>query len=74
MRTIDQCRLSISAFLDNIKSYNRSLGVGGSGSRLRDAAKKIQWTLTQKDDLVRFRTEINGYATVINMLSITASV
>jgi hypothetical protein len=72
MRTTDQCRLCISAYLEKIRSYNRSLGFGGSGSKLRDAAKKIQWTLSQKDELTKFRAEVNGHASAINMLLITA--
>jgi hypothetical protein len=72
-RATEQCRLHISKFLDKIKSYNRSLGPGGSGNRLKDAARKVQWTFAQKDELVKFRTEINGHASAINMLLITAS-
>jgi hypothetical protein len=71
-RAEEQCRLYISAFLDNIKTYNRSLRHGGSGSLLRDAAKKIQWTFAQKDELAKFRTEVNGHTSAINMLLITA--
>ena len=69
----EQCRVYIKAFLDKIKSYNRNLGPGGSGSKLRDAAKKLRWTFTQKDELGKFRTEVNGHASAINMLLITAS-
>jgi hypothetical protein len=72
-RTANQCKLCMSAYLEKIRSYNRSLGFGGSGSKLRDTAKKIQWTLSQKDELARFRAEVNGHASAINMLLITAS-
>jgi len=68
-----QCRVYISDFLDKIKSYNRNLGPRGSGNRLRDATKKLQWTFAQKDELAKFRTKVNGHASAINMLLITAS-
>lgn len=72
-RAAEQCRLHISVFLTKIKSYDSSLGAGGSGSRLRDAAKKVQWTFAQRDELAKFQTEVNGHISAINMLLITAS-
>lgn len=59
-------------FLRKVRTYNCSLREGGSGDRIRDAGKKIKWALTQKEEVARFRTEINGHSSTINMLLITA--
>ncbi|PVH79678.1 hypothetical protein DL98DRAFT_214990 [Cadophora sp. DSE1049] len=73
-RVVDQCKVSMELFLRKLRTYNCSLREGGSGDRIRDAAKKIKWALTQKEEVARFRTEINGHSSTINMLLITASI
>ncbi|MAD87605.1 MAG: hypothetical protein CL912_31995 [Deltaproteobacteria bacterium] len=72
-RVVEQCKECMVSFLRKLKSYNRSLREGGSGDRIRDTGKKIKWALTQKEEIARFRTEINGHSSTINMLLITAS-
>ena len=69
----DQCKACIEGFLEKVNGYERSLRKGGSGNKLRDAKSKLGWTLLKKEDLARFRTEINGHSSAINMLLITAS-
>ena len=73
-RTADQCRSCIEGFLDKIKSYETALRDGGSGSKLKDVKEKLGCSLGGREQLVRFRTEINGHSSAINMLLITASV
>jgi hypothetical protein len=73
-RTADQCKTCIEAFLAKIKTHERTLCFGRSGIRWKDAREKLKWALLQKDDLAKFRTEINGHSSAINMLLITASV
>ena len=73
-RAADACRASIETFLEKIRGYGQSLRDGGSGNVLKDASKKIKWQTSQKDDLTRFRAEINAHSTSINMLLMTASV
>jgi hypothetical protein len=72
-RAAAQCKDCIEAFLKKIKRYQRSLRNGGSGNKLRDAVGKIRWSVMQKDELAKFRVEINAHASAINMLLITAS-
>jgi hypothetical protein len=48
--------------------------IGGSGIRWKDAREKLKWALLQMDDLAKFRTEINGHSSAINMFLIAASV
>ncbi|KAF2500792.1 hypothetical protein BU16DRAFT_259008 [Lophium mytilinum] len=72
--TVEKCRISIDAFKKRISKYKSSLSATGSGSAIKDAARKIQYRVSQKDETVKFRTEIAAYASSINMLLATASV
>jgi hypothetical protein len=72
-RVTDQCRGCIEGFLGRVKRYEKSLGTGSSGYRLRDVKGKLGWALFMKDDLANFRAEINAQSSTFNMLLITAS-
>lgn len=72
-RVVEQCKECLERFLTKAQNFEISLREGGSGNKLRDAAKKIRWALTQTDELARFRAEINGHSSSLNMLLITAS-
>ncbi len=72
-RVADQCKECVEAFLEKIEGYKRSFRNGGSGNKLCDMGRKVRWALTQKGELARFRTEINGYSSTISMLLITAN-
>lgn len=72
-RVAYQCKECFEDFPKKIKGYERSLRDGGSGNKLSDIGRKTRWSLTQKGDLARFRTEINGHSSTINMLLITAN-
>jgi hypothetical protein len=71
-RVVEQNKECLERFLTKVQKFEISMR-GGSGNMLRDAAKKIRWALTQTDELARFRTEINGHSSSLNMLLITAS-
>jgi hypothetical protein len=73
-RTVEQCKSCIESLLGKIKEYDATLRTGGSGNRLRDVKGKGGWALCGREHLVKFRTEINGHSSAINMLLITASV
>lgn len=68
-----QCRGSINSFLVMIKRYQANLQNGGSGNVLSDAYWKIHWKVSQKDQLQRFRTIINGQVSILNMLLTTTA-
>lgn len=72
-RAAAQCKDCIDSFLKNIKGYQRPLQDGGSSSKFRDAVGKIRWSFTQKEEVAKFRAEINAHASAINMLLITAN-
>src|SRR3954462_3489585 len=40
-----QCQNTIDAFWDKIQKYQPSLRAGGSGKRVRDGWRRIQWAL-----------------------------
>ena len=76
-RVAGQCKECIEGFLGGIKGYERSLRDGGREEgrlgKVCDIGRKVRWGLTQKGELARFRTEISGHSSVINMLLITAN-
>jgi len=73
-RTADQCLHCIKAFMVKIQAYQKPLSEGSSRNLLRDVKGKMTWALLKRDDLQKFRTEINAHSSAINMLLITASV
>ena len=70
----DQCKACIQEFLKGLKGHERSLSKNGSGSKWRDAKSKLGWAMLKKDDLARFRSQINGHSSAINILLLTATV
>lgn len=72
--SVDKCRIAVDSFTKRIDKYRNSLREGGSYSSIKDAARKIQWQMCQKDEVTRFRVEIAGYTDSITMLVATANV
>jgi hypothetical protein len=66
-----QCQSTIDRFLAKIKKYQPSLNAQGSGSKVRDGIRKIQWALCNKTDLEVFKAEVRGHAGSINLLLAT---
>jgi hypothetical protein len=73
-RVGEQCRSCIESFLQKIRKLQGPLKEGGSESKLRDVKGKLSWALFMKNNLAKFRAEINAHSSAINMLLITASV
>jgi len=63
-----RCCSTLSAFLNKINKYQPSLQLGGSGSHLKDALRKVQWALYTKDDIAQFQLEVRGHVDSILML------
>ena len=70
----ERCRNCITQFHEQVKKFGRSLQPGGSGSFVRDTALKVRWQLSEKEDLAKFRAEINAHCFSINMPLTTTSV
>lgn len=66
-----QCQRTIDAFWEKIQSYAPSLKTGGSGSRAKDAWKKIKWAVCRKEDVLRFKADLVGHTESIEMLLTT---
>lgn len=67
----NQCRKCVTRFHEQVKKFGKNLQPGGSGSFIRDTASKIKWQVSEKDDLAKFRAEINAHCFSINMLLTT---
>ncbi|KAG8533967.1 uncharacterized protein KY384_001710 [Bacidia gigantensis] len=65
---IRQCQQYIDLFLDRIAKFDPSLRRGTSRKRKRDALRKLQWRVCRSKDLVKFRTEVNGYCSIFGVL------
>lgn len=70
----EQCRMCITRFQGQIKKYEKSLQPDGSDSFIRDTALKLRWQVSKKEDLAKFRAEINAHCFSINMLLTTTGV
>jgi hypothetical protein len=66
--TAVQCQDSITRLLGKVKKYEGHLSANGSGSKWKDALRKVQWALLTDKDLEESRAEIRGHATMITML------
>jgi len=62
----------IEQFLDKNQKFHDPLSIGGSGSRVRDAWKKVQWALCKKEDVAKFREQLRDCIGTINLLLATA--
>lgn len=70
----EQCRKSITKFNEQMQKFGKSLQSGGSGSFIRDTALKVRWQVSEKEDLIKFRAEINAHCFSTNMLLTTTGV
>jgi hypothetical protein len=73
-QTVEDCGLRIQAFRNKLRKYKLHLQDGGSSNFVKDAARKVQWQVSQKDETEKFRAEISAYTESINMLLTTSSV
>lgn len=69
-----QCEKCITEYRGKVNKYNRSLRHGGSGSFIRDSAMKLKWSLSEKEQLTKFRAEIIAHCLSVNMLIASAGV
>ena len=71
-RCAEQCRKCIEDFRDRTKKYQRALQEGGTRHLFRNTPAKIQWHVSMKDDLAKFRDQITAQSSALNMLLATA--
>ena len=63
-----ECQNCIERFWEQIKIYRTRLKDGGSGSAFKDTASKVRWQVSERKHLAKFRAEVNGHCSSINML------
>lgn len=62
------CRHPLEGFLDKIKKYERSLGLCGKSSLVKNTARKIEWGFGRKEEVRKLRDYLNLHIGSINML------
>ncbi|GAB1314797.1 hypothetical protein MFIFM68171_05007 [Madurella fahalii] len=72
VRTAEQISETLGAFNAKIKKFHPSLSQSGSGNRFRDAARKVQWKIEERD-VDKLRMEMMGYSSSLQILLQAAS-
>ena len=67
------CREPIEQFLTKIQKYEKSLGLGKSGNKIRDVGRKVQYALEKKEEANRLRHYLNLHIGTINALMLQIS-
>lgn len=67
LKGIQQIQQSLQNFNEQLQKFRPSLSQGGSGNRIKDAAKKIQFKLEEKD-LEKIKGEVTGYTVALKMM------
>lgn len=62
------CRHPLEEFLAKIERYEKSLGLGQSLGKIKDAGRKIQYAFGRKDEASVLRDYLNIHIGIINML------
>ena len=63
----------LTNFRDKInRKYGKSFHANGSGSRVKDAGKKMLW-LTEKNDIAELRRKLRDMSQAIIMLTLVAN-
>ena len=63
------CQESIDVFLSSISKYQSHLNADASG--IRSGLRKIKWALCKKEDVAKFRSQLQWHASSINLLLVT---
>ena len=69
-----QCRHTIDDFWKKTQKYQPHLQSGGTNSKVKDAWYKVKWALCAKEDLEKFRAEIRGHTSSLNILLTTIQI
>lgn len=72
LQTTTQIRNSIDRFKNHVAKFGPSLSTGGSGNRVRDTGRKVQWRF-KKGDVEKFQGELATYSSTLQILLQIAS-
>ncbi|KXH30526.1 hypothetical protein CNYM01_02937 [Colletotrichum nymphaeae SA-01] len=67
LRNVEQIRLCLQGFSEKVQKFAPSLSTEGKKTTLKDVARKIQWKF-EENDVEKFRAEIVGYTTSLDVL------
>lgn len=62
------CRYQLEEFLSKIRRYEKSLGLGQSIGRIKDAGRKVQYAFGKQEEANTLRNYLNIHIGTINML------
>ncbi|KAF2876011.1 hypothetical protein BDV95DRAFT_665353 [Massariosphaeria phaeospora] len=72
-KAVRDCEVSVGAFLKKIQKYQTTLGEQSKAVVLVKAARKVQWAVSEKEDVARFRAEVVAHRTSLNVLISTVT-
>ena len=61
------CRYPLERFLNKIEKYHKSLSVGKSAGKVKDAGKKIQYAFKTRSEANKLREYLKQHIYIINM-------
>ncbi|KAF2677018.1 hypothetical protein K458DRAFT_447159 [Lentithecium fluviatile CBS 122367] len=71
-QTAAQCQRAIDEFFAKIQVYQPHLRGGGSGdgtrARMKDAWMKVKWAFCKEEDVDKFKADLRGHSTSIQLL------
>ncbi|KAK4210533.1 hypothetical protein QBC37DRAFT_292254 [Rhypophila decipiens] len=66
-KSIVQIQQTLKGFNEKLQKFRPSLIPGGSGNRLKDVARKVQFKMDEKD-IEKFKGQVTGYTVTLRML------
>ncbi len=66
-----QCHRTIDEFWAKVRKYQPHLGQDSSSPRMKSGWMKVRWALCKKDDLARFKADLQGHTASIEVLLLT---
>lgn len=74
-KAVERCKELVGDFMKRIKKYRNSFDENKRTTNiLKETAIKIRWHIGEKDEVEKFRVEIAGTSSSLQMLLATASV
>lgn len=71
---VNQCAALIQDTLDHIQSrYGKSLGIEGSGKKIKDIYKRIEWSVREKERLQNLRDKLQEGVQRLSLLTSLAA-
>lgn len=65
-QTATDCQSMLDRYATRLLKYQKSLGAGQSDGVVKDAAKKIRWTLSMKQDVQSMREYVAQHVATVN--------